>query len=642
MRQFPSLPSSTYNNTQRSQSHSLRLIRGLVFFVISLICLNSVADAAIAVRVNDSITVNYRSYDPFQGEADFYSISGILMIGTVQVDCTVRVAAAASQTGQAIIGSVNQQYPLQSIIALGYDWLDNCATFDDIFTKIGSLEDQLASMALPKIGAIVMHGDAASTEDFGAPFTQLASAKHWNQEVRLNASYIGSDSYRSLALMLADNGHAALATVDQERGPWNEMWRSVGFNIVIRALDVLAGLIFVYGIWVLMFIIKAKQEMQHKRRYMVLIPGCIYLPLSIAFAPYKVTLPWRNAVYYFSLLLPFISLGLNMIMWGTLIYRIHRKKMNKVFSYFAYVTILVPVISAFLDGIGWLIPSVPMIRMIGEKGFSFATPAVILVQASVIFYYAATFFKSLKGVAVSQTTRTALVKITVLNLAMISFFILMLLSRIVSLMGLNMRIRAAYITELVVFRFSFLFFYAACFRTLSIRQPTGSTVDSKGNSSANGNGNSNGATKNSAKNHTHFNMKNMSGNTASHSGDVESKNDNRPPTIRSPRLPHAFASQQNLIAADTSSDYPDPYKFDEFGHLKDASMNANVSGSGDSYIGMGGADEEDKDSIYGSHRFQNSHGNNHHSQNGNVGRVVGGKGMNSEGYSRFDVSDEER
>ncbi|KAG0046996.1 hypothetical protein BGZ90_008034 [Linnemannia elongata] len=177
-----------------------------------------------------------------------------------------------------------------------------------------------------------------------------------------------------------------------------------------------------------------------------------------------------------------------MTLWSKLIYRIKRKKTNKAFSYYSYVTIVIPVLSSFMDGIGWLIPSVPIIRIIGERGFSYATPAVIFLQACLIFYYAITFFQSLKGVAISQTTRTVLVKITVLNLAMISFFILMFLSRIVSLLELNTKSRAAYITELAIFRLSFVLFYTACFRTLSIRQPTGSSVDSKDNNSTFGAG----------------------------------------------------------------------------------------------------------------------------------------------------------
>ncbi|KAF9348531.1 hypothetical protein BGX26_013056 [Mortierella sp. AD094] len=658
--------------------------RFTLLLILALACFSSIlipaVDAGLAVRINASTTVDYRSWDPFRGQANYYSIPGVLLLGKVQTDCTVRVDPAAGPTGQAIMKAVDPQNPItDTILILGYDWLDYCATYDDIFDRIGSVNTQLRSMALPDIGAIVMDGNANSNQDFGSPFTQLANANHWNKDVRLNISFMGSDDVLSLSSLLAVNNQAFLATVVQELGPWNDMWHSIGFNILIRALDVFAGATFVYGIWVLVFIAKAKHEMQHTRRYMILIPGCIYLPLSIAFAPYKTNLPWRNAVYYLSLLFPFISLGLQMIMWGTLIYRIHRKKMNKVFMYFAYITIFVPSISSFLDGIGWLIPSVPTIRIIGERGFSYATPAVILIQAVVIFYYAATFFKSLKGVAVSQTTRTALIKITVLNLAMISFFILMLLSRIVSLLGLNMKNISAYIIELAVFRFSFLFFYACCFRTMSIRQPTGSTVDSKGASSAEAN-HSNGATKNSSKNHTHFHMGDLSKDNSTRSG-LQSNNDGdesksgmhynkhlsnhaskgftiSDPSnygsynaatyggpVLSPKLPNGFTSQQQLLQMDTA-DYPDPYKFDEFGHLNAQSARqspslADAGVSGDSYIDIEEA-EEDKDSVYGSHRFQNSPNSKHvHIGNGNGGRIVGGKVMNSEGYARFDLSDEE-
>ncbi|KAF9200576.1 hypothetical protein BGZ49_009183 [Haplosporangium sp. Z 27] len=665
--------STKYHNAQHLLSLPLRFT---ILIILSLVCLSSqggTVDAGLSVRVNATTTVNYLSWDPFVGESKYYSIQGILLLGKVQTDCTVQIDPAIGPSGHAIIAAYGSQFPItDTILLIGYDWLNYCATYDDIFYNIGLTNAQLQNMTLPTIGAIVMDGDANSNANFGSPFTQLDNAKHWNTDVRLNISFMGSDDFGFLQNIVETQ--ALLATVVQVRGPWNDMWHSIGFNIVIRALDVFAGVTFMYGIWVLVFIAKAKQEKQHYRRYFTLIPGCIYLPLSIAFAPYKVTLPWRNAVYYFSLFLPFISLGLQIIMWGTLIYRIHRKPVNKFFAYYSYITIGVPAISAFLDGIGWLIPTVPIIRIIGERGFFYATPAVILIQAVVIFYYAATFFKSLKGVAISQTTRTALIKITVLNLAMISFFILMLLSRIVSLLGLDMRSISAYITELVVFRFSFLFFYACCFRTLSIRQPTGSTMDSKAASSAGANY-SNGAVKHPSKNHTHYHMDDMSRDSSSKSGsqsqgDYETNSgmhynkhlsnhaskgftiadpsnygsgDAAGGVILSPRLPEGFTSKHQLLDVN-ATDYPDPYKFDEFGRLEGQAggefpSSASAGTFGDSYIDIGEIEEEDKDSVYGSHRFHNL---TPKSSAGNGGRVVGGREKNSEGYTRFDVSDEGR
>ncbi|KAI9231190.1 MAG: hypothetical protein BYD32DRAFT_467387 [Podila humilis] len=651
-----STPSIDMSPTPQQQPRTLRSRPSLIFLVLSLISLLSLfstpIDAALAVRADATTDLHYDTWDPFQGLAPQYSLSGVLVLGVVQKNCTVRVPSAAGPAGQAILGAVDPANPITTtIVAIEYDWLDYCATYDDIFDNLPDLNAHLKSLNLPEVGAVVMDGDAQSTEDFGAPFIQLAEAKKWNQKVRLNISFTGSDSIVALSKYLGPSASAPalLATVEQMDGPWNELWSSIGFIIVIRGLDVLAGLIFLYGLWVLAFILKAKHESQHFRRYMILIPGCIYLPLSIVFAPYKVQVPWRNAVYYLSLLFPFISLGLQITMWSKLIYRIKRKTANKLFSYFSYVTIFVPVISSFLDGIGWLIPGVPIIRMIGEKGFSFATPAVILVQAGLIFYYATTFFKSLKGVAVSQTTRTALIKITVLNLAMISFFILMLLSRIVSLMGLNMRNRAAYMTELIIFRFSFLFFYAACFRTLSIRQPTGSTVDSKGASNSGHHSNTH-PSKNQSKNHTHYNMDEFSNNNHTGSNHKGSRHDteSRPslhynkhlsnhaskgftisdpsaaPPPTSPKISYVPHVNQLNAGYEDGASYPDPYKFNEFGHLTHYTHGERGSNE---------QDDEDKHSVYGSHRFPAK----------NSGGVVPlGKTRNSEGYLRFDTLDEDR
>ncbi|KAF9331775.1 hypothetical protein BGZ91_011981 [Linnemannia elongata] len=330
-----------------------------------------------------------------------------------------------------------------------------------------------------------------------------------------------------------------------------------------------------------------------------------------------------------------------MTMWSKLIYRIKRKKTNKAFTYFSYVTIFIPVLSAFMDGIGWLVPSVPIIRIIGERGFSYATPAVIIVQACLIFYYAITFFQSLKGVAVSQTTRTALVKITVLNLAMISFFILMFLSRIVSLLGLNMKSRAA---------------------QTGTKSPTGEDRPSM-----------------------HFNrhLSNHAskGFTISDPNSLSSAQSSN--IIPGPRLTHGY-SQSQLQLLDSgreSPEYvvPDPYKFNEFGHhstspqfshsytspnLTNGADHATMGGlsprlggatpaargmqsvspspaSLRDEMGYGKSNDEDNDSVYGSHRMMHSNGGQKYN-GGNGGRVVGGLGRNSEGYARFDISDEDR
>lgn len=56
----------------------------------------------------------------------------------------------------------------------------------------------------------------------------------------------------------------------------------------------------------------------------------------------------------------------------------------------------------------------------------------------------------------------------------------------------------------------------------------------------------------------------------------------------------------------------------------------------------GNTNDEDNDSIYGSHRMMHGSGGNG-GQKYNGGRVVvNGLGRNSEGYARFDVSDEDR
>ncbi|KAG0309479.1 hypothetical protein BGZ98_001991 [Dissophora globulifera] len=618
----------------------------------------------MAVLVNNTNTLNYRTYDPMTGESNSYTLPGLLVMGNVQTDCTVQVNPAAGPAGRAIMDAIDPTLPRISatILVLRYDWLDHCATYDDVFAKLDTLNTQLQSLTLPPVGAVVMDGNAQSNEDFGAPFTQIADAKHWNQVVRLNISFMGSDDVASVGSLLAANNQALLATVAQEQGPWNKMWRSVGFNVVIRGLDILSGLDLLYGIWVLLLIRKTEQEGQHYRRYVIVIPGCIYLPLSIAFAPYKVTVVWRNAMYYFSLLFPFISLGLQILMWSSLIYRIKRMEANRIFAAFAYFSIFVPVASAFLNGIGWLVPSLPIIRMIGERGFSWATPAVILIQAILVFYYAITFFKYLRSVAVSQKTRTALIKITVLNLAMISFFILMFLSQVVSVLGLNNRSVAAYITQLVIFRFSFVFFYACCFRTLSIRQP-GSTDEP--NSASNGN--------RTPKNHTHYHMDSF-GNTNSkgNNGGGQDSQDDKPKHFNKHLSNHAstgftipdpsnvgghkapafggpiqitkqspgFTSQQQLINPDERA-YSDPYKSNEFGHftreddipIPRGEHGMKMNGYVDSEY------DENRDSVYGNHRFQNSPTTNH-PHAGNGGMVVGGRARNSDGYSRFDMPDE--
>ncbi|KAF9896296.1 hypothetical protein BX616_007742, partial [Lobosporangium transversale] len=92
----------------------------------------AVVDAALAVTTNSSRTVNFRTWDPFQGQSDEYSIPGILLMGSVQPDCTIRVNPAAGPTGKSILAAVDPQYPVvDSIIAISYDWLEDCATYDD-------------------------------------------------------------------------------------------------------------------------------------------------------------------------------------------------------------------------------------------------------------------------------------------------------------------------------------------------------------------------------------------------------------------------------------------------------------------------------------------------------------------------------
>lgn len=113
----------------------LHLALALTSIYLSSLLLQSIptAEATLAVRVNASTTVNYRTWDPFQGEAEPYTLPGVLLLGQVQHDCTVSVDPSAGPAGQAILAALDPtRSVVDSILVLRYDWLDYCATFDDV------------------------------------------------------------------------------------------------------------------------------------------------------------------------------------------------------------------------------------------------------------------------------------------------------------------------------------------------------------------------------------------------------------------------------------------------------------------------------------------------------------------------------
>lgn len=133
--------------TRRIRFASSSLSQFILLAFIAFICLSSDssyfflnthlipgADAALAIRVNATTDpVNFRSWDPFRGETDHYTLSGLLMMGNVMPDCTIQVNPAAGPGGQVILSAVDPTNAIvDSIIVLRYDWLDNCATFDDV------------------------------------------------------------------------------------------------------------------------------------------------------------------------------------------------------------------------------------------------------------------------------------------------------------------------------------------------------------------------------------------------------------------------------------------------------------------------------------------------------------------------------
>jgi len=138
----PSIP-RTRTNTGHFDSAPKSLGQFILLLLVGLSSLNlflniiPAAEAALAVRASNASTVNYRSWDPFQGLSPSYTLSGILVMGQVQVDCTVLVVNAtnAARTGQAILTAIDPLHPIEdTILVLRYDWLDNCATFDDVST----------------------------------------------------------------------------------------------------------------------------------------------------------------------------------------------------------------------------------------------------------------------------------------------------------------------------------------------------------------------------------------------------------------------------------------------------------------------------------------------------------------------------
>lgn len=140
--------SPTPQQQPQQQPRTLRSRPSLILVVLSLVSLLSLfstpIDAALAVRADATTNLHYDTWDPFQGLAPHYSLSGVLVLGVVQKNCTVRVPSAAGPAGQAILGAVDPAYPITTtIVAIEYDWLDYCATYDDV-----SLSPRPSSLAI--------------------------------------------------------------------------------------------------------------------------------------------------------------------------------------------------------------------------------------------------------------------------------------------------------------------------------------------------------------------------------------------------------------------------------------------------------------------------------------------------------------
>lgn len=171
------------NPTQQplQQQRTLRSRPSLTLLVLSLVSLLSLfstpTDAALAVRADATTDLHYDTWDPFQGLAPHYSLSGVLVLGVVQKNCTVRVPAAAGPAGQAILGAVDPAHPITAtIIAIEYDWLDYCATYDDV-----SLSSPILSYFTPIYSRLIYYIFSCCTTR--RIFVRVCDKHQWGKRV---------------------------------------------------------------------------------------------------------------------------------------------------------------------------------------------------------------------------------------------------------------------------------------------------------------------------------------------------------------------------------------------------------------------------------------------------------------------------
>ncbi|KAI9593996.1 hypothetical protein BDF19DRAFT_497400, partial [Syncephalis fuscata] len=231
--------------------------------LIILLCFVASVFGMATFRVNNRI-FQYHTQNLFEAEVAPYTARGVLIDAMFIANKTCEISSFSFLAALSTLSSININSIQNAIIAIDEIWakINGCTTIAHAGFAVSKFSQDLKAISGISIGAALYIPYTNSSTGFGAyhtlPYTTFGFS-FYEGASPVNIALLPRDNYQTISNASAKSGTSVIVTVEEESGPWNDIFLSTAYRAFIYGTLFVFIIAIMYSFVILHRLLKTKK-----------------------------------------------------------------------------------------------------------------------------------------------------------------------------------------------------------------------------------------------------------------------------------------------------------------------------------------------------------------------------------------------
>ncbi|KAI9598405.1 hypothetical protein BDF19DRAFT_493837, partial [Syncephalis fuscata] len=209
-------------------------------------------------------TFQYHTYDLFEIEVTPYTTRGVLINAVFSENASCEILSSVLDTARSALDGVKSDNITDVIIAIDEKkaFEGGCETITHMISAVSRLDRHLSATNNLLIDTVLYISHKKSEPGFGAYSTvqyKRTGFIFYKNAPPFNIALITYDDYRFVVDASNELSTTVIVTVEEEPGPWNDVFLSTGYRAFIYCTLIVFIIIILYNLVILYHLVKAKR-----------------------------------------------------------------------------------------------------------------------------------------------------------------------------------------------------------------------------------------------------------------------------------------------------------------------------------------------------------------------------------------------